>query len=164
MIETKEFRITPKKMFSVLYMNDGIIWTCVAISGILAFALIGAFSDPRFFIVALIWVFIVFPMMVAFLYFVYGMQPLTTFNTIPHSILFSEDKVELNFAEENDAEGKAINSHKSYSIDKDKYEKMKSGPDYVILFFNKSGWIWLPVNSFESVADFQSVVKSFLKK
>ena len=87
MSETRELKMPPKKMLGTLYMQYGTYWTLVAFIGLCIFILLGIISDPRFFVLALIWIFLVLPLMVAFLYFFYGMQPLTAFNSIPHKII-----------------------------------------------------------------------------
>ncbi|MCH5235906.1 MAG: hypothetical protein J1E16_11485 [Muribaculaceae bacterium] len=157
MIESGIIEMPSKKMFSILFMQNGILWFLIALIGILVFSLIGIFIDNRFFIVALIWLFLIFPMIVAFLYFFYGMKPLTAFNTIPHSLKFYDHKITVQFFKETE-KGLTYDPNKDYNIDAKYFEKMKTGSDYVLLFFYKLGWIWLPVTGFDSLSEMQQSI------
>lgn len=165
MTETKEIKMPPKKMLSVLYLQYGSVWTLIALAGVIAFITAG-FFDPRFFFLALIWIFLVIPLVVAFLYFVYGMNPLTVFNTIPHTIIFDDSEIRVHILKETDENPEkkekgndpADTHDKDYKVSKDLFKCMKSGGDYVLIFFKKIGWLWVPVNSFESYEEFKSTM------
>lgn len=162
MIETGEIKMEPKKMFSVLFMQNGFLWLMIAIFGIIVFIALGITIDPRFFILALIWLFMITPLGVAFLYFFYGMKPLTAFNSIPHKLIFSDSSIKVRLLEY-DKEGneKENPEKKDYEVAKNSFTGMKTGGDYILLFFNKEGWLYLPVASFASLNEFKEIVESY---
>lgn len=161
MIESGIIKMPSRKMFSVLFMQNGILWLIIALVGIVIFALIGCFYDNRFFILALIWIFMIIPMIVAFLYFFYGMKPLTTFNTIPHKLKFDE-KIIVEFFTE-DENGLTYAPQKDYVIDKFLFNEIKIGYDYVILSFKNLGWLWLPIGALNSIGEMQELINDFKK-
>lgn len=158
MIESKVIKMTSKKMFYVLFLQSGTLWLLILLSGVIVFSLIGALYNLKFFMLALMWIFLVLPMVTAFLYFYYGMRPLTAFNTIPHKLSFSADRITVKFMEEKDSELVYV-PEKDYSIIKTGGIGIKTGGDYVILSFNKSGWLWLPISGFDSINQFQEAIK-----
>lgn len=164
MISTREIKMEPKKMFSVLFMQNGAKALIIACGGIIIFLVLGIVVSYKFFILCLIWLFFISPMEIAFLYFYYGMQPLTTFNTIPHIINFSESEIEIHFITPNPEEREKELEQKidrKYNLQKKEFTSMKTGPDFVLLFFGDKGWIWIPVNSFNTFDDFKGIVNSF---
>lgn len=173
MNETRELKMPPKKMLGTLYLQYGTSWTIVAILGLCIFILLGIIFDPRFFVLALIWIFLVLPLMVAFLYFFYGMQPLTAFNSIPHKVIVNQNELrvriieikenelhtESNIAQESNVDSVTFeNPEKDFVVRKDLLRKIKSGGDYVLLIFRQNGWIWLPSDSFSSFDEYKSVI------
>lgn len=169
MIETKEIKMPPKKMLSILFLQNGSAAIWIALGGIIVFLVLGICVDHRFLFVVVLWLFLISPMEIAFLYFFYGMQPLTAFNTIPHRIIFNPKEIKIIFIpiekpeqkkeDEKDSE-EPVQPERNYIIKIDEYEKMKTGPDYILFFFNKKGWLWLPVSSFERYEDFKEVIHS----
>lgn len=71
---------------------------CLLVSGIAA--------DARFAIVGLMLVFLVFPMVVAMLFFVYGMRSINAINFIPHSVRETPSGLEIKvYAKRDGCEG-----------------------------------------------------------
>ena len=188
MIVTGEIKMSGKKMLSLLFMQYGIPWLILTLAGILIFVILGIVIDYRFFILALIWIFLFIPLVMAFLYFYYGMLPLTNFNTIPHKILFSDSEIRIRVLpvynekqstaskeelEHKDNEEASLHKEngnqenimedaaKDYVVEKDLFKEMKSGGDYVLLHFKKNGWLWLPVYAFDSFQQFKNVLEFF---
>lgn len=157
MIETSEIKLTPKKMFSFLFLLNGKIWILIALSGVVIFTVLGIAIDPRFFVLALIWVFLVIPMLTAFLYFFYGMKPLTAFNLIEHNVLFTDKEIQLNFPRKENEENRTSDL-KEYKIPNSDFESIKTGPDYIIVNFRNQGWMWLPLEAFTSIDELNKVV------
>ena len=136
-----------KKLLQILFLQYGIGWTVIAILGIIVFVLLGCLIDFRFLILALIWIFLLLPLVVAFLYFFYGMDPLTAFNTMPHKILASRDSLSTLLTGED--------SEKEYKVDLNNFKEIKYGVDYAIIFFHKEGWLWLPIGAFTTLEEFK---------
>lgn len=163
MTESKEIRMQPKKMLTVLYLNYGIKWTIAGLAGITVFIVLGLALDLRFLILALIWIFLIYPLMIAFLYFYYGMEPLTAFNTMPHKLVFDDDGILVRIIEkENDARAENDEiSYKEYKACLKDFKTIKQGPDYVLLFFGKKGWIWVPPEAFDSFDAYKEAIIDF---
>ena len=166
-----------KKLFSVLFLQYGYPWIIAAFAGLILFIVLGLALDYRFLILALIWIFLLVPLVVAFLYFFYAMDPLTAFNSIPHKIIDSGDKIIVRIMPVNhEAEKESVpNSesaltvdkperdevhHKDYNIYKKEFKEMKRAGDCVLLFFNRKGWLWFPFDSFGSVSELNLFLNS----
>lgn len=87
----------PKKMLGILYLQYGTWWSIGALAGFAIFIILGISLDVRFYFLALIWVFLFLPLVIAFLYFYYGLRPLTAFNSIPHSVTLSDKTLHIDF-------------------------------------------------------------------
>lgn len=152
-------------MLSILYLSYGLPWTILAVGGFLICIILGTALDFRFFFLALIWVFLFLPLMMAFLYFYYGLTPLTAFNSIPHKILFDDKELRVRVINrvEEENESEEVNT-KDFVVDRNLFKELKTGGDYVLLFFNKNGWLWLPVDAFESFDIFKTEIENFTDK
>lgn len=169
MTETKEIKMPPKQMFSVLVMQHGLPWVYFIVAGVAALILTGFIVDFRFFLLALIWLFLIAPLTMVFLYFYFGMQPLTAFNVIPHTVFFSDSDFSVRISENEDEsqenieqqenKGAVIQNSKEYKVSYRDIIDIKSGPDYVLLITEKQGWMWLPMNAFVSSENFNQVLK-----
>ena len=158
MIESKEICMPRKKLFSVLFMQNGQPWLWVAISGIVIFIILGFITDFRFFVLGLIWIFLLLPMLTSFLYFYYGMLPLTTYNIISHKLLFSDNYIKIRFCNENLEENN--DSYREVTIPIEDSIKISTASDYIIMQFKEphKGWLWVPVDGFSSMTDFKKII------
>ena len=161
MIVSKEIKMSSGKMLSQLYLRDGISWSIVALSGVIVFIILGLTLDYRFYFLSLIWLFLFIPLIIAFLYFFYGMKPLTAFNCIPHQLNFDDQNLKIKiYHRETDQEEKEF-PPTYYTIDYNEFTNLNSGPDYLILVSRKKGWIYLPYKSFDSLIELQEIIKKF---
>lgn len=159
MTETGLLKLPPKKLLGILSLQYGKPWFLLALAGIAVFIALGCALDIRFLVLALIWVFLVIPLGVAFLYFFYAMDPLTVFNAIPHKIQFLEKQLVIVLPSE-DPESES--PEKRISVNREELRQIKSGADYVILFFGKKGWLWVPVAGFGNVASFKETIEGLV--
>ena len=161
MIETKEIQMPRKQMLGVLFLQYGTLWISVGIAGMIALVVLGFSVDYRFFILALMWLLLIIPMMISYLYFFYGMQPLTAYNIIPHRLKFSRERIDVSFPEKTDEEGRVIGKAREMSISKQELQELKPGVDYVILYFRQpnKGWLWVPTSGFSSIEEFKKVIE-----
>lgn len=177
-------------MLSALVRLNGMPWLILSASGVICFVVLGAALDLKFFFLALLWIFLVIPLMMAFLYFFYGMKPLTAFNAIDHKLIFSDTSVSIIIVSpvkeetggeedtekelpgnevkgekeiENDEET-AKKEHHVFEVKKEDFYEIKSDADSVIAFSRKDGWLWLPLAAFESLKTFQNVIENLMKK
>ena len=163
MIETDEIKLSPKKLLGILFMQYGSPWLIAILVGIALFVVLGFSVDIRFFVVALIWIFLVVPLLVAFLYFYYALDPLTALNAIPHKIRYDEKEItvvvidkkeeeEVETSKEADtrkekAERKepSLGNEKCVKVGREELKFSKRGTDYYLLFFGKKGWLYFPI-------------------
>lgn len=164
MTETKEIKMPPKKLLTVLFYQNGVVWMLAALIGFCVFIILGFVVDYRFFVLSLIWIFLLIPLVVAFLYFYYGMDPLTTFNSMPHTLSFGGNEVKVKLIPLNETEEGAKETIKEYTVDINDFQGIKNGADYVLLLFGKKGWVWLPVIGFDNIEDFKATVEFFTEK
>lgn len=174
MIETKEIRMAPKQMLTVLFLQYGMPWLWVSLAGIIVFIVLGAVVDLRFFVLALIWIFLVLPLMMAFLYFFYGMEPLTVFNSIPHRVRFEDGNLFIHVVrkggreeekEETETnEDREENEGREYQYNGAIFDKLNKGGDYIILSAKKQGWLWLPYSGFENIEQLNTIVENYYGK
>ena len=168
MIETKEIKIPPKKMLASLFMQYGMPWMIAAIAGIVIFLVLGIIFSYKFFILVLIWIFLFVPLVVAFLYFFYGMKPLTAFNSIPHKLFFDEEKIRVKLMETTiDENGEThsipLDDIKDYITEEADFENLKNAGSYVMLISKAKGMLLLPLDSFNTTEDFNNAIKIFIK-
>lgn len=128
-------------------MEYGMGWSMFAIGIAVLFSILALTIDFRFWILGLIWVFIVIPFTIFFLFVVYGMQPLTTYNTILHRIIFNPDSIVIEFLPEEEK-----SQTQTKTIELKSPLKIKSAADNLILFFNNpnKGILYLPLSSLPS--------------
>lgn len=157
-------------MLSVLFLQNGKIWVWLMFIGLVVFTVLGITVNYRFLILDLLWLFLVVPLMMAFLYFYFGMNPLTAFNTMPHRIEFDSDSLTVKIihpvppGENSGSDEEPMPQIKDYKVEFSEFKEVKRGGDYVLLYFNKDGWLWLPVYSFTSIDDFRNVLDSLPKQ
>ena len=183
MIESKEIKISAKQMLTVLFCNYGTPWTIAALMGIIVFIILGFCLDFRFFFLALIWLFLIVPLVVAFLYFYYGMKPLTAFNTIPHKIFYDNSEIRIRILPKDEAQNDASEEtiergegelgekklvsenedeleKKDFVVNMDSFNRIISGSDYVVVFSNENGFMWIPIAGFDTMKQFSELTES----
>lgn len=182
MIETKEIKLDPNKMLSILFFLYGKVWLLIAFSGIVIFIILGFSIDFKFFILSLIWIFLIIPIVVAYLYFFFGLKSLTVLNTLSHRIRFKNEYCEIliNNKMEIFTEGEAVGDLKEneklrqnkdfqkkeekiltgikeYEVDFKEFENIRTWDNCLILLSKDRGWLWVPFHAFESISEFINV-------
>ena len=105
------------------------------------------------------------PLMMAFLYFFYGMKPLIAFNSLPHFLEFSDTHITISLQEkddknnQNEEESNKELSFKKYEISYEHFKGLKTGEGYVLLLFNE-GFLCLPGHVFENRQEFLNVLEN----
>lgn len=164
-LTTTDIKMAPKKMFHVLLMRYGLFWIIFALAGIVVFVVLGCLLNLKFLILALIWIFMILPILMAFLYFFYGLEPLTAFNCIPHKIFFRSGSLSVRLMDIEDQEiVEAEKEKKDYIAKREDFKEMMSGPGYVLLFFKKIGFLWVPVNAFDNLDSFHTAINTFVNE
>ena len=131
-------RIKSGKLLGILYMMYGTGWTILSLVGVIVFIVLGFTIDLRFFVLALIWVFLIIPMIVVFLYIYYGMKPLTAMNCIEHELECNSSGCKVIVANGNEDE-ESNKEKREYDVEMKDCKGMKMAGEYVIMDFGKQG-------------------------
>lgn len=182
MMTSERFRMTQGAMLRCLYRFYGRKWA-IAFWGIIAsfVILFIIFGDVRWLICLLMVALIVMPMVMAFLYIHYGLNPAIAFNVMPHSVTLGNDGVIITVYPKKDEEEKAtlnneeVGKEDSASMPEEpapmeqliRFEELNGkyvlGADCVYLMFENIGFIYCPREAFgtsEALLDFLKVVTS----
>lgn len=177
MINTGEIRLSSKKVLLLLFQLHGKLWLWITLIGLAAFICLAIICDPRFYILSLIWIFLFIPLVISFLYFVYGMKPLTAFNAIPHKLSLDNDEITISFIEKKEEEKKEMikepnndskeeeavkSSSKIYKVNLKTLKEIIWQYDSAVLLFNKDGWLFVPFNCFTGSSELNEAL-SYLK-
>lgn len=92
-ISTDIFNINAKAISHTLVTLYGKKWFMPTFGVLLPMVLLGAIFDLRWVIVALMILFIVLPMVLAFLFFYYGLDPVSVVNSPPHALEFGDNAI-----------------------------------------------------------------------
>ena len=147
-------------MFSVLWVRPVAILLCLMIVS----AVLASLYDVRYFIVSLRIVFIVCPMVVAYMYYHYGLGKYCYFNVTDHSLTIEDDGVAIDMClsvkdetkagEEGEADGMSTESGEKhiemfidYSLMRVYYVGRK-GVYFPIGEKKVEGFLWIPENAY----------------
>ena len=92
-VETSRFRIPSRETVSALAMRYGTPWIIAVSVCVLVSVVLGIAWDPRFYIIALIVIFLLLPPAAAFLYFIHGLRPATVLNSVDHTVGIEGDQL-----------------------------------------------------------------------
>ncbi len=94
--ESGVFRMPQRILLNHLFRKHGRWWllvTAAAVVGFISAAFI--LGDVRFAILALMFAFIIFPMAMAFIYINFSLKPDIAFNSIPHSVKLTDERIQI---------------------------------------------------------------------
>lgn len=126
----------------------------------------GCLVDISYFMIPAMAVFIIVPMLLAFLYYYHGLSRNCYFNVVDHNLGLGENGVEISmFFSTPDGDGGADADTEGrkcirFNIEYCQIQKYKVSGDSVIFPVGKpmNGFIWLPVSAFEDMETFGQVV------
>ena len=127
-------------MLRILAMEYGVVWISIGILAFVGCFISGFLIDLRWIGISFMILCILFPMMVAFLYFYHGLKPLTSMNCIPHCFERGEKEVVMTLFPDEEADKKVL----VYSLED--FDKWKTGPGYYLLFHKNrnEGFLCVP--------------------
>lgn len=177
-IGTDIIKMPVKRFLFVIYIEKGRIWLIISLLGILTFLGLGIFLNLKFLMLMFMWICIIIPLSAVFLFFYFGLLPLTSLNSVNHKIEFFDSELKI-YTEENkkDAHSHNYTFHDSKSDNENQNEepvfkermnisyflcsKIKIYPEALILFFKSpnEGFIWLPPEAFKEKGRLASVKK-----
>ena len=182
MISSEVFKMGQGAMLARLYALHGRIWsvgTAAVISALIIWWLVT--TDLRLLICALIVLFIIVPMVMAFLYINYALAPEVAYNVLPHRLTLTEEGVEVAIfprrdsdepTEENSPEeSEDIPDEEIYGepaltrlISYDAIERFTILPAGVSFNVRPAGFLYIPQSAFTSAKLFQTFIEDLLNK
>ena len=187
------FKVPRKNILGLLFTLYGIIPTLVLFVLTQGLIIVGVWaSDARWGILALMCVFLITPLVMAFLYFFYGLRELTACNTLRHKVILEGDSLVIDINDSiSDRKGKAktkestyvskTDNHDTVELDDDKNRievirtvnipiseigTIKVGLSRVSLPVGKNGTkgvVCLSPEAFDSSKDFQTFVENLIE-
>lgn len=123
---------------------------------------LGITLDLRWFVVGLMMVFLILPMIFAFLYYYYGLKRECYINTVSHVLEIGEEgiTVSMKFNDCNENEGISEYERKEF-FPYDLMKPFEVGSKSVTIPFigKRNGFIWIPADAFEN----EDILSSALK-
>lgn len=121
----------------------GAIWLLLLSATAVAGIALGVTVDLRWLVVALLAIFILFPMLLMFLYYFYGLKRECYVNLIPHSLSLSPEGIEATLQLDEE-------KTRTESFPIDCLGNFKVGHDSVIIRLKSpcKGFIWIPASAF----------------
>lgn len=130
-----------KSFLKILLLKDGM--TAMIVCGVILVAgiLLGILVNYYILIAALMFLFVVIPGVMMFLYFSNSLRSLTILNTTPHILTLTQDGAEILLAETGRKIALSRNELAGYYV----------YGDAVIITSRdkKAGWLWLPLSAFD---------------
>lgn len=113
--------------------------------------IIGITVDVRWIIVGLMIVFIILPMIFAFLYYFYGLNRECYINTVKHSLDICEEGIEITLIFEDKEENENKNYERKVFFHYDAMQPFRINSKSVIIHFKRpyKGFIWIPSSAFD---------------
>lgn len=162
-IATNIFKINGSILSRTILMLYGKTWITVAACLLLPMILLGIFLDVRWVIVSLMAIFIVFPMLLAFLFFYYGMNRVSVINSTHHSLEFSKDGIMASiYNKEEESEREARYKLRSQTImDYSAVSDYVVGVKDVILRtrLEGKGFLIIPLSAFAEKTSFMQAIE-----
>lgn len=166
------FKIPLNKLLFALLGEFGFYFSLLIFIVTLAFVCLGFFFGYKFFILALLWLFIVVPLICFYLYIFHVLKPLTVYNSLLHSLEFKNNEIYITTYHkiQDKKTEKGINENvekkettgqletKIFYIKDFIIGKMKNGTYGMSLFFNspQQGILMIPYFSFRSGSDLET--------
>lgn len=120
----------------------------------LANIIIGFIFDLRYIIIALMILLLMMPLAAAMLYICDALKPLIFFNPLPHSIAFVDDTLILKIYSKKDLDDDSIPAITIPFSQITSYKIRNSDVIFSITRDRQTGWLYLPVDAFESPESF----------
>ena len=120
---TDIFRIKGAAISRTMLMLYGYAWIAAAGCLLVPMILAGIFVDVRWIIVTLMAIFIVFPMLLAFLFFYYGLNRVSVINSTLHSLVFDNDGLSVSIYNKEDGSGAGDKSSAKGEVSKGEEKK-----------------------------------------
>lgn len=153
---TLEFRMTSTRFVAEMIFRYAGVWLIVLAAVAVVGIVCGFVIDLRWFVISLMVVFVVFPMLLAFLYYYYALRRETVINSLPHSLsIVPGDGLMVTMRIDEETERKEILSWDTLS----RY-KVGSNSAIVPLRSPLKGFVWIPASAFSSESEMVTFFKA----
>ena len=155
---TRIFKMNAVNFLTTFIFRYAWIWLlALSLIGVTGIAL-GIIIDLRWFIIGLMAIFIVFPMIFAFLYYYYGLKRECYVNTVDHSLGFCENGIEVRIYFKGEGKKTSDNQNMEVADQKEKIDER----EYRSEFFPYEDMLPFVINSKSVIIPFASPIKGFL--
>lgn len=175
-MESKVFKMSGTIFVTEMLFRYSGAWLLGLFSMALLGVILGVTVDLRLLVIGLMVVFVVLPMVLAFLYYYYGLRRECFINTIPHSLLIGDDglTVRMILTADNTDEEEEITEDSHDSSDKSvatrirdeffSYSQMlpyRIGSKSVTIPLRTpdKGFIWIPADAFDDNTELASALE-----
>lgn len=158
-IETLRFRMPHSLFVKRMFLFYGRKWFIALGVVFLALIAVGLFLDIRWIVVALMVLFLVAPMAMAFLYYSIGLRRECSVNVMEHQFVFSPEGVETVYYISNDDE--ETEDTRKVFFKRDNFKKLVVGLNEVFVMFRGKGFLWIPQAAFKNADTYFSVIENF---
>lgn len=180
-MQSAVFRMGKGNLASHLLMMHGVLWLiCMSVLALLALVSC-LFVDLRWGVVFLMIVFLIAPMVLAFLFFFYGLQQFTAVNTVYHSIALTDEGMIINVydkkrqdkgnSDEKDSKGQneGFDLLLTYKVSYSDLGRINVGMKSVTFPVREKGkgFVWIPMNAFDdsrAFSDFIGLISSGMER
>lgn len=165
-VTTLPFRMGAFRFAMALLARGGRPYIAVLAVLFTACAVLSFAADMRWGIVALMLVFTVSPMVLAFLYFSNALYPVTCTNTALHNVAFTQDGLQISVMYaagakgEEERQGEGICS--VVRVASGRVASLEAGIDGIFLNLSGGGkeFLWIPQDAFDDKAGFEKAVET----
>ena len=160
-----------KEFFFALLSKYGFPWLLVSLAGIIIFILCAVVIEPLWMVGSLIWICLIIPNMMLFLYIFHGLKKTNVFNISRHILEFHEDLIRIIvFRKEEDKEQKkSLNSDEpgtnyAFTLSYNNFSGLHLRKKGIIFRFKgeNEGFIYLPIDAFGEEKFFHKQVEQIL--
>lgn len=170
--------MSQRSMLSTLFLRHGKVWLLPVLliaGGLMATGLI--LSDVRFMISGLIVVFLILPMLVAYLYINYALIPECAYNVLPHELEAREDGILFRIYPKREKDN-AVSEESEDHLEDERARVSESAPIERLVEYSRlspykvgldsvtfpasqpsGGFVYVPLSAFEEMEAFEQFVK-----
>lgn len=165
---TLPFSMSGKKYLFRLISEYGKGWLLLGGVTFVSLFILGLTIHFKFLILAFLCLCIVLPLMYSFLYFYYGLQPISVLNSPEHKVFFKKDNLTLTaFFNKKDKKGNQDKSdleqpsEKEFELKFSTIKRIKITQDGFLFFFGekKREFLWIPFTAFQTKEDVEEITK-----
>lgn len=169
-LTTSVFKVSRQAFAATMVRQFGLRWIIALCIAVCILAAVSLVCDLRWLIVALIFLLLVGPMMLAFLYFNHGLKKLSVANVVDHKLEFFIDKLKITIYAKADPHDAGNDDHDerrlySYDVNYSRISKIDISMSGVELSVDnaKEGILCIPAGVFAGEEEFSRAMDTMIK-